>query len=124
MRTYFILDKFDNLVKTGRINPAIAKIASMLNIKPICSEKSGEITMLDKARGHNKAVKRLIEIIRSNTPNLENAIVGISHVKCYEKAVALKDEILAALHVKEVFITEARGIVTTYANKGGVVVSV
>ncbi len=58
MRTYFILDKFDNLVKTGRINPAIAKIASMLNIKPICAAKNGEITMLDKARGYNRAVRR------------------------------------------------------------------
>ncbi len=124
MRTYFILDRFDNLVKTGRINPAIAKIASLLNIKPICTEKNGEIAMMDKARGYNKAVRRMIEIIRENTPNLENAIVGISHVKCYEKAVALKDDILRAIRVKDVFITEARGIVTTYANKGGVVVSV
>jgi DegV family protein with EDD domain len=124
MRTYFVLDRFDNLVKTGRINPAIAKIASMLNIKPICSEKNGEITMLDKARGHNKAIKRLIEIIRENTPNLESAVIGISHVRCYEKAVELKESLLLALHVKDVFITEARGIVTTYANKGGVVVAV
>jgi DegV family protein with EDD domain len=124
MRTYFVLDRFDNLTKTGRINPAIAKIASLLNIKPVCTERNGEIAMLDKVRGYNKAVKRLIELIRDNTPNLENAIIGISHVKCYEKAVELKESILLALKVKGVFITEARGIVTTYANKGGVVVAV
>ena len=29
MNTYFIIDKFDNLVKTGRVKPYIGKIASM-----------------------------------------------------------------------------------------------
>ncbi|MDR1663610.1 MAG: DegV family protein, partial [Clostridiales bacterium] len=70
MRTYFLLEKFDTLVKSGRMNPYIAKIASMLNIRPICGENgAGEIKMLDKARGHGKAVKRLIEIIKANTPD-------------------------------------------------------
>jgi len=35
MRTFFILDKFDNSVKTGRVKPYVAKIASVLNVKPI-----------------------------------------------------------------------------------------
>jgi len=123
MRTYFILDKFDNLVKTGRINPYIAKIASFLNVKPICSEFKGELKMIDKARGYNKAVKNLIEIIRENTPDLENRIIGITHVKCYDKAVFLRDEILRYLKVKDVLIQECRGVTTTYANRGGVVLA-
>lgn len=123
MRTYFILDKFDNLVKTGRINPAIAKIASLLNIKPVCAEKNGMITMLDKARGYNKAVKRIIELIRENMPDPDNGVIGISHVRCKEKAQSFKDELLKALRVKTVFITEASGLIATYANRGGVIVS-
>jgi DegV family protein with EDD domain len=123
MGTYFLLDKFDNLVKTGRINPYVAKIASVLNVKPICGANNGEIKLFDKARGYNKAVKRLIEIIRENTPDIENRIVGISHVKCYEKALAFKDELIKALRVKDVIITEAKGLITIYANRGGFVVS-
>jgi fatty acid-binding protein DegV len=79
--------------------------------------------MLDKARGHGKAVKRLIEIIKANTPDIENRILGISHVKCYEKAVAFKDELLKILRVREVIITEATGLVATYANRGGIVLA-
>jgi fatty acid-binding protein DegV len=98
----------------------------MLNIKPICGEKEGEIVMLEKARGYGKAVKRLIEIIKENTPDIENRTVGISHTKCYEKAAAFKDELIKALHLKEksVIITEAHGLVASYANKGGFVVAV
>jgi len=123
MRTYFILDKYDNLVKTGRISPYIAKIASFLNVKPICGDHDGEIKMEDKARGYTKAVTKLVEIIKNNTQDIEDRVVAISHCKCYEKAVALKDEVLKQLQVKDVVIQECRGVVATYANRGGVVLA-
>jgi len=123
MRTYFIIDKFDNLVKTGRVKPYIAKIASFLNVKPICGSKDGEITMLDKARGYNKALVRLITIIKENTPDIESRVIGITHVKAYEKAVELKEELMKHLKAKDIIIQECKGITTTYGNKGGVVVA-
>ena len=123
MRTFFILDKYDNLVKTGRIKPYIALLASFLNIKPICTADEGEIKMADKARGYTKAMTRLVEMIKETTHDLEDRVVAISHCKCYEKAVALKDEVLKQLNVKDVLIQECRGVVATYANRGGVVVA-
>jgi DegV family protein with EDD domain len=123
MRTYIILDKFDNLVKTGRINPYVAKVASFLGIKPICADQDGEIKMLDKARGYTKSVKRLIEIIKANTPDIESRIISITHVKCIEKALALKDEFIKHLQAKDVLIQECKGVTTTYGNRGGVVVA-
>jgi len=123
MRTFFILDKYDNLVKTGRVKPYIAKIAGFLNIKPVCSALDGEIVMKDKCRGYAKAVTRLVELIKDTTTDLENRVVAISHCKCYEKAVALKDEVLKQLNVKDVLIQECRGVVATYANRGGVVLA-
>ncbi|MCL2577330.1 MAG: DegV family protein [Defluviitaleaceae bacterium] len=123
MNTYFILDRFDNLVKTGRISPYIAKVASFLNVKPICWEQEGEIKMLDKARGYTKAASKLIQIIKDNTPDIESRVIAITHVKAYEKAIALKEDLSAALRAKDIIIMECRGITTTYANKGGVVVA-
>ena len=124
MNTYFIIDKFDSLVKTGRIKPYIAKIAGFLNVKPICGAENGEIKMIDKARGYSKALVKLVEIIKENTPDIENRIIGITHVKAYEKAVQLKEELKKCLNAKDIIIQEGRGISTTYANRGGVVVSV
>jgi len=123
MRTFFILDRYDNLVKTGRIKPYIAKIASLLNVKPICGALDGEIVMKDKARGYNKAMARLVALIKETTMDLEDRVVAISHCKCYEKAVALKDEILKQLNVKDVLIQECKGVVATYANRGGIVLA-
>ena len=123
MNTYFILDKFDNLVKTGRVKPYIGKIASFLNVKPICGEENGEIKMLDRARGTTKAIAKLVQIIKNNTPDIESRVVGITHVRAYEKAVQLRDEILANLKPKDIIIEECGGITTTYANRGGVIVA-
>ena len=122
MRTYFILDKFDNLVKTGRVKPYIAKVASFLNVKPICTEEEGEIKLLDKSRGYEKSLKKLVQIIKENTPDIESRVVAITHVKAIEKANALKEEI-KHLRPKDIIIQECRGITTTYANRGGVVVA-
>jgi len=123
MRTFFILDKYDNLVKSGRVKPYIAKIASLLNVKPICGSHDGEIVMKDKARGYNKAMSKLVEMIKDTTLDLEERVVAISHCKCYEKAVALKDEILKHLNVKDVLIQECKGVIATYANRGGIVLA-
>ncbi|MCL2224588.1 MAG: DegV family protein [Defluviitaleaceae bacterium] len=123
MKTYFILDKFDNLVKTGRVSPYVAKVASFLNVKPICCDMDGEIKMIDKSRGYTKAATKLIQIIKENTPDIENRVIGITHVKAYEKALALKEELSAALRAKDIIIQECRGITTTYANRGGVIVA-
>jgi len=123
MSTYFILDKFDNLVKTGRVKPYIAKVASFLNVKPICAEEGGEIKMLDKARGYNKSLSKLVQIIKENTPDIESRVIGITHVKAYEKAVAMKEALAKTLNPKDILIQECRGVTTTYANRGGVVVA-
>jgi len=122
-RTFIILDKYDNLIKTGRIKPYIAKIASFLNIKPICGDEEGEIKMVDKARGFSKAASKLVDFIKNNIPDVEERIVAISHCKCYEKAVALKNEVLKHLKVKDVLIEECKGVIATYANRGGLVLA-
>ncbi len=123
LRTYLILEKFDNLVKSGRMNPAIAKLASILSIKPICCAKDGQIVLHDKARGYKKAVSKLIEIIKNDNVDFENTIMTISHVKALQKAIEFKDEVMKAAKFKEIVISETSGLCSTYACKGGIVVS-
>ena len=123
MNTYFILDRFDNLVKTGRVKPYIAKIASFLNVKPVCCAEGGEIKLMDKARGTKKAISKLVQLMKDNTPDIERRIVGITHVRAYEKALQLRDEILTHVKPKEIIIEESGGITTTYANRGSVIVA-
>lgn len=124
LKTYVLLDRFDSLVKTGRINPYVAKIASFLSIKPICGGVNGALQLLDKARGYNKAVSKLIDMMaKDKNADYENRTLGISHVKCKEKAMQLRDAICERIPFKDCIIVETTGLITAYANRGGLIVA-
>ena len=58
---HFILNKFDNLIKNGRMSPTKAKFASALAIKPICEAREGVIELSKKTIGFSSAIKTLVE---------------------------------------------------------------
>jgi DegV family protein with EDD domain len=123
LKTYFILEKYDIAVKTGRIEPHVAKIASMLNIKPICAGVGGKMAMIGKARGQKRAIKRLIEIMAAEKVDFGSRILAVSHCQCFEKADYVKREILRRIPFKDAFITDTSGLCSTYTGRGGIVVA-
>ena len=123
MRTYFVLEKYDNLVKNGRVNPYIAKLASFLSIRPICAAEDGKVVMVDKARGTVKAMQKLVNIIINEKLDFENRTLAISHVRCKEKALAFRDEILKHVPFRDSLVVEMGGLCTTYAERNGLIVT-
>ena len=123
MKTFFILEKYDNLVKSGRVNPYIAKVVSVLNIRPICMANNGKIAQSSQARGFNKAMAKLIEIMQKEKVDFENRILGISHVQCLERALEFKEQVKKVINFKDIFIVEARGVCSTYGDQGGLIIS-
>lgn len=63
MKTLFVLDKLDNLVKNGRISSAKALMGSLLQVTPIMTANDGEIVLKEQVRGKKKAFNRLIDLI-------------------------------------------------------------
>ncbi len=124
LKTFFILDSLDNLVKNGRISGVKAKVASLLHIVPIMGENgNGEIELVEQVRGNKKAFNRLIEIIGEFNIDFENTILGITHSNAMEKAENLKKELLSRYKFKDVLIFKAGGLSTVYADDGGIVVA-
>ncbi len=123
VKTIFILESFENLVKSGRMNAAIAKIAQLLSIVPICKADDGEIALLEKVRGYKSAFNRLVKIVAEDNVDFTEKILSITHVKCEERAVKLKEEILKVANFKAVVIQEASGLCSNYAERGGIVIS-
>lgn len=124
MKTLFILDSLDNLVKNGRISNLKAMLASFLHIVPIMGENGkGEIVLLEQVRGNKKAFNRLIDMIGESGVDFENTVLGITHSNAKEKAENLKNEILRRFKFKDVLIFAAGGLSTVYADDGGIVVA-
>lgn len=124
LKTLFILDSLDNLVKNGRISGVKAKVASLLHIVPIMGDNgNGEIELVEQVRGNKKAFSRLIDIIGEFNIDFENTILGITHSNAREKAENLKRELLNRYKFKDVLIFKAGGLSTVYADDGGIVVA-
>ena len=62
-KTYFVLETLDTLRKNGRLTGLQAFFATKLNIKPVMGADHGVIIKLDQARGIQKALQRMVEIV-------------------------------------------------------------
>lgn len=124
MKTFFMLESFDNLVKAGRVNPIVAKITSVLSVKPIMAGTAeGTIKLYEKVIGAKRAFKRFVDVIEEQELKLEDRILGISHCNCPEKALQFKEEAQKRYNFKDIVIMETRGISSVYANEGGIVIA-
>ncbi|HEX3022355.1 MAG TPA: DegV family protein [Lachnospiraceae bacterium] len=123
LKTKFVLESLETLRKNGRLTGLKAVIASALNIKPVMEgTKEGSIAKLDQARGINKTLLLMVDLIKKDAFDVSNRLLGIAHCNNYERAVYIKEEILKWLHFKDCIIVDTAGISSLYANDGGIIV--
>lgn len=124
MRTFFLLESLTHLAKAGRLNPVIAKIATVLHLKPIMgATPEGTIKLVHKVRGYNKAFERLIETIGEHGNDFSDKTLAISYCNCPERALTLKKAVEERYNFKNIIIVEMGGLSTTYADDGGIIIA-
>lgn len=120
--TYFVINNLDTFIKNGRIKGIKAAVATTLSVKPILAGNEGEIVQLGQALGMKKAINKMVEIILSNKISLAGRRIIISECNCPDRAKSVADMLTASLDL-EVMILSMAGVSTTYANDGGVIVT-
>lgn len=127
MRTRFVLEDLGNLVKNGRISKAAGMVGTVLNLRPIMADNGhGEILCLEKVRGTQNAMRRLVELICESTRDAlkSSLILVIAHCNCADRAAELRRELLAKCSaLREVISVPTAGLSSVYANDGGVVLA-
>ncbi len=123
MKTLFLIDSLDNLIKAGRINKLVGKVASALHVKPIMGGQDGTIKLFEKTRGYKRAFNRLIDMIGEIGENLEEKTLGIAHCNCLKRAEEFRDAVLKKYNFKNIIIVSMNGLSSVYANEGGLVIA-
>ena len=91
---YFTVDDLNFLKRTGRVSGITAKIATVLNIKPVLyGDSTGHIVSCGKTRGRRKAIEALAQKYAEKHMDEKNPQVYISHGDCLADAEALSDMI-------------------------------
>ena len=124
-KTWFVLESLEALRKNGRLSNLKAKVATLLNIKPVMtSTPSGSITQLVQCRGMNRALAAMVENIAATVRNPSERILAISHCNCPDRALKVRDALLERLQLRDVILLDTRGISSLYASDGGIIVVV
>lgn len=123
IKLLFVLDKFDNLVKNGRMSKVVAFIAQLAAIKPLCYGDEGEIKIKEKIRTFKGVLKRLVHNIGVMCPVTKGRTCVISHTQNEESALLLKALIEEAYQFDSIIVEDNRGLCSFYALIGGLIVS-
>lgn len=115
----FTIDDLKHLNRTGRISKTSAIIGDFLNIKPILDVEDGMITPVEKVRGQNKALKRILELMEINGA-ADNKIIGISHADDLEIALKMKCMIEEKFGIKDFMINLIGSGLGVHLGIGGV----
>ena len=118
----FCLKSLNNLANNGRVNPAVAKIAGVLNIHVVGIANEGVLDQREKARGAKKALVAIDALMKEF--NYNGGKVIIDHCFNEKDANAVKEHILATYPNADVRLAETRGLCSFYAEVGGLMVGV
>jgi len=80
MEQIFTVNTLEYLLKGGRLSRTSAIAGGLLDIKPIIHvNDAGALESIEKVRGRQKSLKRLIEIVGERGVSLENQRIAVVH---------------------------------------------
>ena len=117
----FMLKSLTNLANNGRVSPAVAKIAGVLNILVVgIASDVGTLEQKEKARGEKKAIATMKKIMEEM--GYKGGKVRIDHCFNLEDAKKFKELILNAYPNADIVLNINRGLSRFYAETGGILV--
>jgi DegV family protein with EDD domain len=113
-RVFSALDTLDNLKKGGRVGNAKALLATVLSIKPIIEVAGGIVEEAGKQRTRSKALKYLVDKVKSFDGKIEN--LAVLHADCSD--VDMFVDMLAPHYDGEIVIGEIGPVIGTHGGRG------
>jgi DegV family protein with EDD domain len=89
----FSIDDLSYLFRGGRLKRSEAIFGNLLRVKPILHVVDGEIQILQKVRGSNKALQTIASLVAVRMKEYPNQTVAIMHADDLGKAVDMKSMI-------------------------------
>ncbi|MGT2667304.1 DegV family protein [Streptococcus rifensis] len=116
LKTYFLVDDLNHLMRGGRISKASAMIGGLVNIKPIISiETDGKLGTAAKVRGKKKA---MTEFIGLALEDLSESTVVVAYADELGAAETIKNRLLEDSRIKEVLLFPLGPIIAAHVGPG------
>ncbi|OON98635.1 MAG: hypothetical protein ATN35_04265 [Epulopiscium sp. Nele67-Bin004] len=116
------LETLDNAVKSGRISPLKAKIASTLNLKGIVHVTDGLVVPVDKGRGTNKTIDKVLKYVDENSGNPKGKEAIVCHANNIQVAKKIEQLLLDRGYAK-VYLSVIGPVMGTHTAEKGIIVA-
>ena len=120
--TLFCLESMNNLARNGRVNPAVAKIASVLGIRACGDAQNGQIIPTQKPRGQKKATETLAAMIRERGFR-DDSLLRIAHCFGEGQAQLLVEAVKKDFPNARCILEPTTALCSFYAEEGGLIIA-
>ncbi len=122
VRLVFTLEKFDNLIKMGRMKPLVGKVVSALGIHLIAQASvEGTVELMFKVRGDEKTLEKIVEYMNEQKDMTGKPVV-ISHCNNHTAVERIVEIIKEKCHTDDITVNQCKGLTSFYAMEKGLLI--
>jgi DegV family protein with EDD domain len=117
---FITVDRYDNLLRSGRVTRGKAWVAGLLDVKPILSlDEAGRVVPVDRVRGRDNVAPRVLALLeRRLTPRPKAVRFGVAHADAPDVAERVRTALVAAYRPRDCFVSLATGVLGTHVGEG------
>ncbi|HZA98527.1 MAG TPA: DegV family protein [Gemmatimonadales bacterium] len=114
------VDRYDNLLRSGRISRSKAWLAGMLDVKPILSlDAEGKVVPVERVRGRENVESRMLTLLDQRlTPRPKVVRFGVAHADAPGVALRIQSVLVERYRPRDCLVTLATGVLGTHVGPG------
>jgi DegV family protein with EDD domain len=114
------VDRYDNLLRSGRISRGMAWLAGMLDVKPILSlDREGHVVPVERVRGRENVEARVLgQLEQRLTPRPKVIRFGVAHADAPDVARRIQAALVEKYRPRDCFVALATGVLATHVGPG------
>ena len=122
VRLVFTLEKFDNLIKAGRMKPLVGKVVAALGIHLIAQASDiGTVELMFKVRGDDKTLEKMVDYMNEQKDMTGKPVV-INHCNNHKMVERLKELIKEKCNTDDITVLGCKGLTSFYAMEKGILI--
>ncbi|MBQ7815902.1 MAG: DegV family protein [Oscillospiraceae bacterium] len=122
VRLVFTLEKFDNLIKAGRMKPLVGKVVAALGIHLVAQASTeGTVELMFKVRGDDKTLEKMVDYMNEQKDMTDKPVV-ISHCNNHKAVERITQLIKEKCHTEDVTVLHCKGLTSFYAMEKGLLI--
>jgi len=114
-KVFFSVDSLDFLQKGGRIGRAQGFLGTMLKIKPLLAVADGFVSPVERVRGSNRLISRMVELIKEEADKYTSMKATFIYGETQEHCNNLISQLNSAVQFENLYKNYVGSVITSHA---------